>query len=179
MAEFRESPPGYKSGGIASLRGFINEHKEAVEYDLITSASVELSDVGGSLTWGAFASLIKNLPHSSATWKELHPDMAEWTSPLKTNLLLADIYDVLSQINANVCSGISRSKPHPIKPYPRPWVKNDKHYGESKDAMPAQDLEEWIANKWEEARRKHEHVRSRKSVGDNSSVNGGLPSDNN
>lgn len=121
---------------------------------MITSAGIELSDVGGSLTWGAFASLIRKLPTDSATFKELHPEFAEWSSTLKTNVILADIYDVLSQINANLCAVGSRKQPHRIKPYPREWTKQKDKIG--KDALPAPELETWIMDKWEEARRRHE-----------------------
>lgn len=135
------------AGGIISLRGFIDEHKEAVESDLITSAGIEIKDVGGSLSWGAFASFVKNLNYDSALWRSVHPDLADWGTTLRTNILLADIYDVLSQINANICGGFSRKKPQRTKPYPRPWSKKggEKRIG-GKGALPSKDLHEWVKN---------------------------------
>ena len=114
---------------------------------MITSASVELDDIGSALSWGAFLSFIRHLPVESATYQELHPEVKEWSGSFKTNLILADIYDVLSQINANLCGGFSRRRPQRVKPYPRPWIK-ERVIG--KGALPASELEEWI----EKARRR-------------------------
>lgn len=118
---------------------------------MITSAGVELSDVGGSLSWGAFSSFIKNLDSNSAMWRSAHPEMADWSSSFRTNVILADIYDVLSQINANLCGGFSRHKPQRIKPYPRPWLNNNRVIG--KGALPSNELEKWIEEKRKENRR--------------------------
>ena len=112
---------------------------------MITSAGVELSDVGGSLSWGAFASFVKNLDNSSATWRSMHSELADWSSTLRTNIILADIYDVLAQINSNICGGFSRKRSQKIKPYPRPWnKKNTRTIG--KGALPKNELREWIKN---------------------------------
>ena len=74
---------------------------------MITSAGVELNDVGGSLSWGAFASFVKNLGYDSAVFRAQHPNMAEWGSTLKTNIILADLFDVLCQINANMVRSLA------------------------------------------------------------------------
>ena len=129
-----------------SLWRFIEDHREAIESDLITSAGIELADVGGSLSWGAFASFLKNLSYDSALWKSAHPDAAVWSTQLQTNIILADIYDVLSQINANICGGFSKKKPQKIKPYPRPWNKAKQHRIGGKGALPKDELREWIYN---------------------------------
>lgn len=119
---------------------------------MITSAGVELNDVGGSLSWGAFASFIKNLGYDSAVFRAQHPDMAEWGSTLKTNIILADIFDVLCQINANMVGGLSHKRPQRPKPYPRPWVDKKKKTG--KGALPVSELEKWIEQKRNEPRRR-------------------------
>ena len=112
---------------------------------MITSAGVELSDVGGSLSWGAFASFVKNLNVDSATWRSAHSDLSDWGTILRTNIILADIFDVLAQINANICGGFSRKKPKRMKPYPRPWAhKSARSIG--KGALPKKELREWIKN---------------------------------
>lgn len=137
---------GRKCGGIISLRGFIEEHKEAIESDLITSVGVELEDVGVSLSWETFASFLYNLGPESALWRSTHPEMRDWASPLRTNIILADIYDLLANINANLCGGFSRKKPHHVKPYPRPWEtkKHERKIGSG--ALPKEQLHEWIMN---------------------------------
>lgn len=133
-------------GGIISLKEFTQDHREAIEYDLITSVGVELDDIGRTLSWGAFLSFIKNLDFSSALWRELHPEFNGWSSQLMTNILLADIIDVLSSINANLCGGLSHKKATRPKPYPRPWKTKDDHKKIGKGALPKNELREWIKN---------------------------------
>jgi len=77
--------------------------------------------------------------------------MAEWGSVLKTNEILADIFDVLAMINANLIAVGSRKKAKQPKPYPRPGAKpkNEQHFGSG--ALPPSELKKWI----EEKRRAH------------------------
>ena len=83
---------------------------------------------------------------------ELHPETAAWSTRTKTNTILADIYDELAQINANlVALGTGRPAKTP-KQYPRPVKKdpeNEKHIGSG--ALPPNELEKWM----EEKRREH------------------------
>ena len=111
---------------------------------MITSVGVELEDVGVSLSWETFASFLHNLGPESALWKSQHKDMKDWSSPLRTNIILADIYDLLASINANLCGGFSRKKPQRVKPYPRPWAKDERKIG--KGALPKDQLHDWIKN---------------------------------
>ena len=113
---------------------------------MITSAGVELSDVGGSLSWGAFASFIKNLDYDSAVWRSAHPEVEDWGSRLRTNILLADIYDILASINSNMVGGFSRKKASKTKPYPRPWNKPKTRTIGGRGALPPDELREWIKN---------------------------------
>lgn len=114
---------------------------------MITSAGIELSDVGrpSGITWRSFASLISNLGYDSALWRSTHTDMAEWTSVVKTNIILADIYDMLAIINSNICGGFSHQKAQAPKPYLRPWSK-EKTRKLGKGALPKAELREWIKN---------------------------------
>ena len=111
---------------------------------MITSVGVELEDVGVSLSWETFASFLHNLGPESALWKSTHENMKDWSSPLRTNIILADIYDLLANINANICGGFSRKKPSHVKPYPRPWKEEEKKIG--RGALPKNELHEWIKN---------------------------------
>jgi len=65
-----------------------------------------------------------------------------WENTLQTNILLADIYDLLQVINANLC-GKKRKR---IKPYPRPNGK-DKDRKIGKGALPLNELEKWFEEK--------------------------------
>lgn len=101
-------------------------------------------DVGSSLSWGALSSFLKNLPQDSAVWRSAHKDIADWGTTLKTNEILADIYDVLNQMNSNMVGGFSRKKPAKVTPYPRPWLKKKaKKIG---TPMKKSELREFIKN---------------------------------
>lgn len=136
-------------GGKISLAKFVDEHREAVEYDLITKTGYELDDVGSVLSWGALNSFVKRLDPDSKTALELEPELAQWATVSKTNAILADIFDLLSVINANLASIGSGKKAKKPEKYPRPKKnKKDKIFT---SAMPMNEMRKWI----EERRRKH------------------------
>lgn len=136
-------------GGIIGLANFITEHRRAVEYDLLTLTGHELNDVGRTLSWGALLSFVSNLGADSATAREgvSFAKYEPWTTSMKTNVILADIYDAISVLNSNFVGGASRKKAKRPRPYPRPWQddKNVKHYG--KGALPPDQLEKWFERK--------------------------------
>ncbi len=61
----------------------------------------------------------------------MHPEEAAWATTVKTNSILADIYDILSLINSNLTAIGSGKRARQAKPYPRPGSKNeeDNHIG--------------------------------------------------
>lgn len=131
-------------GGIISLASFAEEHCEAITYDLLTRTNYSLDDVGGELSWFALDSFIRNLDSGSALARDLGKSTG-WENTLQTNILLADIYDLLQVINVNIC-GLGGKKKKKIKPYPRPNGKgNDKKIG--KGALPLNELEKWFEEK--------------------------------
>ena len=91
----------------------------------------EVEDIGCALSWGALGAFIKYLPPDSAVIRETHPEESSWATTIKTNSILADIFDVLSAINANL-SALGSGKPaRRVKPYPRPGKteENSQHIG--------------------------------------------------
>lgn len=142
-------------GGIVSLAAFVTEHDGAIEYDLLTQTGHELQDVGRTLSWDALASFVLHVGSDSALSRDLDAEYQLWATTIKTNGILADIYDVLSQINANLVAIGSHKESKPIKPYPRPGMEekreNVKHYG--KGALPRGEFRKWLEKKREE--RKH------------------------
>ena len=86
---------GHHGGGILSLASAINEHREAIEYDLLTYTGYQLSDLGNALDWTAMRTFMRHLPIDSAMGQELHPEYTPWATRTKTNAILADIFDVL------------------------------------------------------------------------------------
>lgn len=131
----------------------MTEHDGAIEYDLLTKTGHELKDVGRNLSWNALASFIFHSEEDSALMRDTEEEYALWASKTKTNGILADIYDLLNQINANLVAIGSHSKSKPVKPYPRPGMEDKredvKQYG--KGALPKDEFKEWLENK----RREH------------------------
>ena len=79
--------------------------------------------------------------------RELNGDDSVWSALIKTNGILADIYDQLAQINANLCAIGSRSKAKPVSPYPRPGAEQNKRRHFGKGALPVNELEAWFERK--------------------------------
>lgn len=102
-----------------------------------------------------------NLDLDSATLRDIDPEVSIWAKTVKTNIILADIYDILSRINANLVAVGERKPAKKVKPYPRPGKQDDpenvQHFGSG--ALPVKELHEWIEQK------RKEHARS--STGNN------------
>ena len=129
----------------------MRKHRESIEHDLLLTGHT-IEDIGRTLSWSAFGSYLRKLGPGTATARELHPELYEWTTTAKTNAILADIYDVLASINANLVAFASGKRATRPKLYPRPGNKkneNNQHFGSG--AMKVDDLEKWM----EEKRRKH------------------------
>ena len=108
---------------MIGLAEFITEHRGAVERDLL-GTGYTLDDVGASLSWDALKSFLSYTTPESALYRELHPELSEWSTTLKTNVILADIYDQLSIANTLLRTLLSHKKQRQPEPYKRPWVKN-------------------------------------------------------
>ena len=150
---------GYRRivGTVLSLSKILEEHPDAIGYDLLTRTGKDIKDLGGSLSWRALYSFIQKIDYKSETLKEMSDESKElsrWDSALKTNLILADIYDMLANINSNLVAIGSKSRAKKIKPYPRPFGKekdtDTQHFGS--DGLPPDELARWF----EERRRKHD-----------------------
>ena len=126
-----------------SLAKFIGEHEDAVESDLRQYTGAGIEDLGTkTLSWKTANSIIKTLPINSALARELSPEISSWENTLKTNLLLADVIDLL-QLLVYVVSKIGGGNVQKPKPIKRPGSKdNSKHIG--KGAMKVNDLKEWL-----------------------------------
>ena len=80
--------------------------------------------------------------------QEINPELAAWSGTIKTNAILADIYDVLVHINANLVAHASGKPAKNPKLYPRPGQKeagSERHFG--RGALPAKELREWFEKK--------------------------------
>ncbi len=128
------------------------KHDGAIEYDLLTKTGHELNDVGRTLSWQALASFLLHEEPTSALARELDDEKYIWTQTLKTNGLLADIFDLLAQINANLVAYGNRQPAKEPKRYPRPDMEekreNERHIG--RGALPKAELRKWVERKRQE-----------------------------
>lgn len=108
-----------------------------------------MSDIGRRLSWDALDSFVKNLRPDSATAREMNPELAVWATQAKTNAILADIFDLLSGINANLVAMATGKRAKRTKQYPRPGKKdkNVQQIGGRENAMPVAKMREWLEEK--------------------------------
>ena len=92
-------------------------------------------------------SFIKYLGSDSALARDLGKSTG-WEGTIKTNAILADIYDLLQVIRAEIVA-LGGTKPRKIKPYPRPGADEDKKRKLGKGAMPLTELRKWIKERQE------------------------------
>lgn len=124
---------------MISLADFVEAHRKAVERDLMTQTGYTLDDVGRSLSWGALGSFLHGAKPDSAIVAETDPEISEWSTIFKTNMLLADIYDLLNLFRVGAMAKGSKIKPQKPKEYPRSWRKKKKAFKTVKKAS------EWLA----------------------------------
>lgn len=104
-----------------------------------------LDDVGSTLSWSALGAFLHRVEPDGAIAHEIEPDIAAFSSRFKTNAILADIYDVLAQINANMVAGFSRKRTSKPKRYPRPGDNDKRRIGAG--SMTVNELDSWFAKK--------------------------------
>lgn len=117
---------------------------------MLTKTQHNLEELGGTLSWSSFYSFVHNLDVDSATFRSMNPEYSAWGTRIKTNHILADIYDVLAMINSNIVAIGTRKAPKKPKLYPRPRKENNEHMQRiGKDAMKPDDLRRWFAERRE------------------------------
>ncbi len=123
------------SGGILSLVQTINEYDRPLEYDLMTRTGRTLSEYidMGAAGMVALLSFINYLPMDSQLRQTMDPqdEVGEWSTTKKTNMILADLFDVF--VSANTKKG------HKAKQYPRPKQKRKIGSG----AIPISEFWDW------------------------------------
>ena len=124
-----------RAGGIISLVRIIKEHDRALEYDLMTRTGRTLEEYMdmGAAGKVALISFIQNLPQDSALNRSQNPkdEFGEWYSTVKTNAILADLFDAFVAANSK--------KGRQAKPYPRPRERR----GIGKGAIPISEFWDW------------------------------------
>ena len=126
---------GCVHGGILSLVQIIRDHDRALEYDLMTRTGRTLSEYAemGAAGKVALLSFINYLPPDSRLREamDLQDEVGEWSTVKKTNMILADLFDVF--VSANTKKG------HKAKQYPRPKQKRKIGSG----AIPISEFWDW------------------------------------
>lgn len=117
-----------------------------MERDLLVLTGFTLDDVGGALSWSALGAFLHRIEPDGAIAQEIEPDIAAFSSRFKTNAILADIYDVLAQINANLVAGFSRKRSQKPRRYPRPGDNSKRQIGKN-NGMSVDELDNWFAQK--------------------------------
>ena len=122
-------------GGILSLVQTIDEYDRPLEYDLMTRTGRTLSEYidMGAAGMVALLSFINYLPMDSQLRQAMDPqdEVGEWSTTKKTNMILADLFDVF--VSANTKKG------HKAKQYPRPKQKRKIGSG----AIPISEFGDW------------------------------------
>ncbi|TQM29861.1 DUF5361 domain-containing protein [Nocardia bhagyanarayanae] len=112
------NPFGGRPGGILSLDALLEEHTEAIEYDLIT-IGLRLRMLGtDDLSWRDLKALIKQAPADSALARSVYGEDHQWQLGQH---LLADMADSLRWLvwSKTKAAQDGRDRPEPI---PRPGV---------------------------------------------------------
>lgn len=132
---FSHKRTGCISGGILSLVQTIEDHDRALEYDLMTRTGRTLSEYMemGAAGKVALLSFINYLPPDSELRKAMDPqnEFGEWHTTMKTNVILADLFDVFVKANTK--------KGRKAKTYPRP--KQRRKIGSG--AIPMSEFWDW------------------------------------
>lgn len=124
---------------ILGLLDLIDKHEEALAYDCI-ALGLRLRNVGSEdFTWGDLLTVVRQSPRSSALFRAMNPEEAEWGL---TQQLLAYQADLTAVGNWQRAQGKRKDYPKPI---PRPGVEADKKFG--KDAISMDEMAAWLG--WE------------------------------
>ncbi len=129
---------GHEHGEIVGLLDVIDEHSEAIEYDLI-ALGLRLRDLGtDKLSWRDLEVVIQQSPRESAYARAAAQEHSQWDV---VAYLLALLVDSTAMGNWQRGGG-KGSKP---KPVPRPGADSGaKRFGS--DPIPAKDFNDWWEN---------------------------------
>lgn len=100
-----------------------------------------LRDVeSGALDWRTLLHFVQHLGTDSALWRSVNPDrcdLADWRGGVDTADVLANIYDAVAVISAQLATKPGSRVKLP-KPHPRPGADGKRHIG--KGAVKASEI---------------------------------------
>lgn len=128
------------SGGILGLLDLIDQHGEAIEYDLI-SLGMRLRDLGtDKLSWRDLLVITRQAPRQSALARAAHGSDLAWGL---TEHLLATAVDALNIANWQRGNEGRKSPSRKPKPVPRPGVKDTESTTVGADPIPMSEFDTW------------------------------------
>lgn len=132
---------GNLAGGTRSLLALIEEHSEAVEYELITHG-LRLRWLGSEgFNWRDLLVIVRHSPESSALFRAIHgAESSAWD--LKAHLL-ANMADTLNLLWWAKTEDATRKKNRP-KPIPRPGVEDDSTKQIGSGSLPIEEMKAWL-----------------------------------
>ena len=131
---------GSAAGGILGLLELVTEHREAVEFELLT-AGFGIADIGTmNLSWVEFRTLARRWqarPHNAVA--EAIAGHTLWTVGEQLLAMVLDAVNLQSYVIQRVNGNRSARRP---KPLPRPWDEKPVSY--DKGALPLDQIDGWI-----------------------------------
>ena len=130
-------------GGIAGLLSLLDEHQEAIEFDLI-ERGLRLDQVGSdTFSWRDLLVIVRQLPASSALARAKEPDIDWQLQPQ----LMAQVVDELRELQWLVVTALSggKGKVKRPDPLPRPGVGPQQGIGANEGFDSDADLAAWYA----------------------------------
>ena len=92
--------------------------------------------------WDAVAAWARFAVNDSGSnvWRAKNEELANYATPLHIAAQIADLYDLIQALYISLTTPKGRS-PRPLKPYPRPWARNEQKIG--RGAIPVSEFDDW------------------------------------
>lgn len=101
---------GHQRGGILGLHRLLDEHGEAIRYDLLALGR-DLDELGDSLSWVDLRAVVRHSPRTAALARAVHGEGVDWDAGVH---LLATAVDLLASGNWQRGGG-KGVRPKPLK----------------------------------------------------------------
>lgn len=129
---------------VLYLVDLLDEYESAITYDCL-SVGMRLRLIGThEFSWGELLAIVQFSPRHSAFYRAQFPEEWMWDA---TTQLLASIYD--EQRVSNWIAGSGKRNTFP-KQLPRPGVTDDAVKKFGKDAIPYDEMADWLGGGFEE-----------------------------
>lgn len=124
---------------MTSLLALLDEHQEAVEYELI-ALGLRLHWLGADLTWRDLLVVVRQSPPGNAIARSIDPQGAAWGV---AEHLQRHTIDLLAAANWMASEDGSKGRNRP-KPYPGPGVVDPDEAVYGSGAVPLDELDEFL-----------------------------------